>query len=1427
MMFSQKSLTIFLIVCSLCYGIYAITIKSSEEINSYKKQEASHDVKMSGNLNEKFQLIEPLNKGWTFSKGNVNWEPKIEAEENEIRINMPEMKNGEYYNYFAKNISVDPNSLYSVSVLTDLVNPTNKDVIRLWDGVNTQYGILKQGSHKHEFLFKTSDTANNLQLALLAANAEGERGHLEITFRNFKFQKVIQNKKDGMPLKIIFNEEYKTFIDASRRKTNNFFDKTMVDFTPSPLVKNFHVPGPYNFTLDDIPVQTEDEMNEIGLQNPIVRKMPYPYYSALSIPSDACATNLESLFYTQSEISRKFGLDLTSSFFIHSDYSYANQDPAFFAQDKLQFANSMIQIEGNQIDRFALLLNSFYRGWIDHLHSWSNGGLYGTPLAPSVVVGCDTNEVVNLDLYKYPDGFVFKGLVINVKISGKVNKLKIVFLDNLNVNHEKSWSFPLQKKPEWEMYHGTIPLIIDFDEEFESEAKGIHFLKKFKISAKGDSNASVEVKAIVPFSITRNMIKNQIKLLKRMNILPVGWSFHGGSSSWVMMLKDISAPSNTVEQYIPVKLGDKEVLIKRDTYGAKKGSPAYCGDIIHDFGCTILNNLINPEDKSFTMEGEYQVVDNKKYFLNRRWYYYKDVAVPKLNPTPMAWMGELGRQIAGFLQDYSKYGNYGYIYTHYNIFPPEAFTPVAASAIYMPALKRFHPYTIEAMNVLAQAKYDIYGHSKPWQRIWSAPFSTISRHQMMMNNLGSHVERKGNDIFIESWKDEVTGSLFPQKEFVTQDLHGATFYLPSSKDARVYIDDEEITSFKRNPKDFTFQESVTIVDTSTPTSVFDEIDFYERNGRVIRSGVSYFFQRRNASSGVYSLEVQANSNMGGSVKWEPYKLNSHETDYLRFWYKKTNPKSRIFISWKALDMQKTEFFATDGDLNGKQGWVIPYYEDSLYHEVILDFADMKPPETGKKIIPRCDIESISFGIQKCIEGDSVFFDRVEFLSARGVRPHSKNNGFVIGGQVQPAKDGISVTISFGNQEIIKETAQGGWFIFENIPKEAVFSLTCKLSNVEYYPARGRLCQAIKNDIEYNIFTNDKKANSIPRAFENIEDKEITAAMKSRSVGAPEGMKKEYGSLFGAHSMIFYAGLPGWPLQYVAEDQANNFGFLDKDRRFENKDNSFRILLLGDCWTEGLQTTVNQHYGTLLESKLRRRLDRNVEVITYATSNATIGTNTIAYEKYGKRFKPNLIILPSTSYGTVTMNGEIQKKIIGWDHKHSPYRMFDFDNRGRLIKYEADEAYPAFTEKPIPVSSGQIPWNFLLNVEGTLSKDAEKAIKLTSEVLSQYYIEPAKDYQGQVIVFYGYYPGYWYSGKYVDDRVSDNYFYQRMENLCNEVGAIPLNLKPHLEFIMKEKEPIKVLTWEQDGHLSPTGNYILSEILFKNIVKILARENSRF
>lgn len=93
-----------------------------------------------------------------------------------------------------------------------------------------------------------------------------------------------------------------------------------------------------------------------------------------------------------------------------------------------------------------------------------------------------------------------------------------------------------------------------------------------------------------------------------------------------------------------------------------------------------------------------------------------------------------------------------------------------------------------------------------------------------------------------------------------------------------------------------------------------------------------------------------------------------------------------------------------------------------------------------------------------------------------------------------------------------------------------------------------------------------------------------------------------------------------------EVAVNNFGFHDVGFTLEKPPNTFRIAIVGDSYTQALEVLLPLTFHRILEDKLNAGFSpRKFEIYTFGMrGNATID-NWLYFEKYAKRFKPDLVI----------------------------------------------------------------------------------------------------------------------------------------------------------------------------------------------------------
>jgi hypothetical protein len=429
---------------------------------------------------------------------------------------------------------------------------------------------------------------------------------------------------------------------------------------------------------------------------------------------------------------------------------------------------------------------------------------------------------------------------------------------------------------------------------------------------------------------------------------------------------------------------------------------------------------------------------------------------------------QLGGVIFRYLETQPSFGQHLIGYTHFNVYNHLAFTSETAGDAQLHEIKYLSEQNAAALALLSQMKYNLDGKCKYYQRYWCVPLSVVLRFAQAQRQLAQQTHLEGDVVVIEPWPDPVTGRPFPDPGYLTQDLHGQTFYVPDPARVRVRCGDREITSLKRNPPDFTGRPSVTIVDNTTPTVVLDEVPLQDLCPASVRSQATVSQESENGYSGKRALHLEAQAAGAAYVRWVPGALDNHETDYLSFAYRKSNPASRAYQRWT--DEEGVSYEAREEALPEIQGWQFFPNPGEGWREVVLDYADMQAPAGRTKSIPRGRITSLEIGLRDCAAGDQLWVDRVAFLSARGVRPTTEARTVVLGGRTFPPRDGLVVElVAEDGRQWQATTANGGWYRVQDVPLDAVIGISCRLPGRQVFPRQGKRIQACRNSLEYHLF----------------------------------------------------------------------------------------------------------------------------------------------------------------------------------------------------------------------------------------------------------------------------------------------------------------------------------------------------------------------
>jgi hypothetical protein len=856
-------------------------------------------------------------------------------------------------------------------------------------------------------------------------------------------------------------------------------DRLPGDWTPSSYR---FVDREFSFRPDRMKKPAPDLVERWRRDYPLVRPIPYPYFVGLSIPNDCCGSLLADLYYSSALLSRKYGLDFPSSFWVY-DSQPGSPLAAFLTDDDRGPACGAVEVEGDKIDVFSLLLTYYYRGWLDHLHQWSaeTGVAHSLVTPQKVEVASGQSASTSLEM-STQGAHSFDGLEIGLDVEPDVKEIVLELTDATDRSHFLVYGVGLEDRPGWDL--SALPrtqlrqtylhLCQERNRQAESclgRARYLH-LKSAKVLVRGAPGASVTVRTIRPFDLSRGRVWEQMELMRSWNILPTCSTNHGGNSSWGRIDRfNFSYPYKD-------PLTGYQFTIERPPVGACPTSPSYCADLLTDFGVIFQNvtGFENPTGAGVPLTADihtlpnllrvWQRPDGKKMYLTKRWAFMPTAEFPDVTPHH-EHCENLGGCIVRYLANCSDFGHHWILYTHHNIFNPTAFQPPGNDYVRMTAVRQMHPYAEQALAVLACLKYNLDGAREYHQRVWCCPLGVAHRFAQARRGLADHTRLYGNDVHIDPWQDEVTEKPFPDPRFAGQDLHGQTFYVPDATAARVFCGGVEITALKRNPPDFTGRPSVTVVDTETPTVVFDEVKLADRAGTVEPHNARLAYTGEEVPRGRLALEVRSVAQGEAAVVWKPNGFDNFETDFVHLFYRKTNPRSEMEFSWT--DAGGREYVVTEGELRGRQGWEIGRHTGAGDREIMLEYADMQGPARGEKIIPRGAVAQFRFGLRGADRGDVVVFDRVEFLSARGVRP-TAGNGLVVGGRLSNHQDGVRIQARGAGEVREVLTGRGGWYAFQNVPRESVLEISCVVDQRPCRPARGRRIQVSRNDLECHIRT---------------------------------------------------------------------------------------------------------------------------------------------------------------------------------------------------------------------------------------------------------------------------------------------------------------------------------------------------------------------
>jgi len=135
---------------------------------------------------------------------------------------------------------------------------------------------------------------------------------------------------------------------------------------------------------------------------------------------------------------------------------------------------------------------------------------------------------------------------------------------------------------------------------------------------------------------------------------------------------------------------------------------------------------------------------------------------------------------------------------------------------------------------------------------------------------------------------------------------------------------------------------------------------------------------------------------------------------------------------------------------------------------------------------------------------------------------------------------------------------------------------------------------------------------------------------------------------------------------------NSAGFRDREYSLEKPAGVFRIIVLGDSMTEGLQVPLEQTFSKVLEALLNEQAlkssnpEKKFEVLNFGIAAFGTGQEYLLLKEYGFKYRPDLVILAFLTLNDVLNNSlKLEKSMAGskWERAYRPY--FVPDGKGDL------------------------------------------------------------------------------------------------------------------------------------------------------------------
>lgn len=569
-------------------------------------------------------------------------------------------------------------------------------------------------------------------------------------------------------------------------------------------------------------------------------------------------------------------------------------------------------------------------------------------------------------------------------------------------------------------------------------------------------------------------------------------------------------------------------------------------------------------------------------------------------------------------------------------------------------------------------------------------------------------------------------------------------------------------------------------------------EYYHRTGKIAASGMRY---------GEIRLTQK-----GGSLLYLPRYLSYDADDQLKILFRVNGASAgwRISVYPTAGTVAHVTASTAGIHIERKGEWnelsipldalsTVPYVLDLPKKE------DWRNPDNLLSVykLPAGYLYGIEFSLDGGKAGDALLVDRMVLVKNRHTQPN------IISGRLVPATD-AEIHIRSDKGDRIVEPSWNGAFEAEIPQGASILEIVAQTKDKVISPRAGRF-------VEVGTY--------MPKMLIPTGDPSIEALLAPGNSNESLYLYEEkFGPRLLPNLHFLTQVSAGDDLVVQTELKTNQLGYLDRDRRADNPDDAYRVMVLGECHHMGLHVTQSDMWWNEAEAVATMRAKRPVEFISISNNHASWTSSWPAFRDFSKDLKPDIVLLPIVDPGVLNLvSEEYMMDWLGGSAGHRTAYQFELGADGKLIHKPNDPDWQLY-RSPIPEADHkrireQYVSSPYIHADAAQTPEwVKQSVALSTATLREF-VKLAKQRGARFGILYISIYGssktevFEENGQRFDPRL----FRTLMRGMAEESGAEFIDIADELHLSMDNADGPRVF-FLGNGHFTPYAHYRYGQVL---------------